>query len=167
MRTGWWRVAATRFEQGSEGAGTWGGYVGSKKAGMGMVRGKRQRTPDRTNGGRLRGDDHGMVTTEIAVALPAMLGIAMVVLWIIALGAGQAAVSQAAREGARAAARGDSVSEVRSAAQEVAPGATVSVSRRGDLIAITASVERRPPLRLLRGLGRTLTATSVAREEEP
>ena len=118
-------------------------------------------------GGRIQARDGGMVTTEVAVALPAVLGIALVVVWIIALGVSQAVVSQAAREGARAAARGESVGAVRAAAHEVAPGARVSVARRGDLVAITASVERRPPLRLLRGLGRTLTATSVAREEEP
>ena len=83
--------------------------------------------------------DSGMVTAEIAVSLPALCLVVAALAWMVALAVGQGVVVQAAREGARAAARGDSAAEVRSRVLQLAPGSTVSISHRGDLLVVTAS----------------------------
>jgi hypothetical protein len=90
--------------------------------------------------------DSGMVTAEIAVALPALVLAMATFLSVIGLGVGQGTVAQAAREGARAAARGDSEARVRARVQDLAPGATVSINTDGRLVRVTAVVT--PPLLL-------------------
>ena len=106
-----------------------------------------------------------MVTTEMAVALPAVVAAAVVLAWLLALGALQATVAQAAREGARAAARGDSAAEVRAVVRHVAPDAVVTIRRSGDRVAVTAQVRPVPPMRLLRPLARDVRVTATGWRE--
>ena len=109
---------------------------------------------------RLRGD-RGMVTAELAMALPVL---------IIVLAAGLAAVTvvgqrlraeDAAREAARAAARGDTAAAHRLVSQ-VAPGASVSISQSADRTTARVSLVVRP---LGAWPALTVDATAVAATE--
>jgi hypothetical protein len=103
-----------------------------------------------------------MVTAEMALALPALAVVAVCLAWLLALGASQATVAQAAREGARAAARGDPAAQVRATVRQLVPDAVVAVRRSGNRVRVTASVRREPPLRLLRPLAREVRASAVS-----
>lgn len=111
--------------------------------------------------------DSGMVTAEIAVALPAVVLAVAALLWLIGLAVGQGTVVQAAREGARAAARGESAAQVRERVHDVAPDATVTIDRRAEVVRVTASVESGQPFGVLPKLGWRLTSTASAWVEEP
>lgn len=111
--------------------------------------------------------DAGMVSAEMALALPALVAVAAALLWLLALASAQVGLGQAAREGARAAARGDSSALVRAAVQAQAPGALVVVERRGVNVVVSASMSRRAPIRLLGGATRMLHASATSRREEP
>lgn len=94
-----------------------------------------------------RGDpERGMVTAEIATTLPALAVVLVAAVWVLAFGAAQVRCADAAREAARAAARGEDAAVVRQVATEVAPdGAVVDVERsaRG---AITVEVSTEVPM---------------------
>lgn len=90
------------------------------------------------------GRDTGSVTSEFALALPAVL-----VLLALALGAVRVVVTQvqcvdAARAGARVAARGEAPDVVRAAAAAVAPdGAAISVERSAGSVVVEVSSGQR------------------------
>lgn len=81
------------------------------------------------------------MTAETAAVMPLLVAVALAMVWLIGLGVAQVAVTDAAREAARAVARGDSVAEATLLAQRVAPGAQVSVSTEEGLVVVR--VERR------------------------
>jgi len=110
--------------------------------------------------------DRGMVSAELAVAVPALVAVVLALAWLVGLGAAQGLVSQAAREGARAAARGETGTAVRTAAQQVAPGARVTIRRSGRFVVVTAELTRTPPSRLLRPLGRDVRASATTWQEQ-
>ncbi|MGB8022118.1 MAG: TadE family type IV pilus minor pilin [Candidatus Nanopelagicales bacterium] len=107
-----------------------------------------------------------MVTAELAVALPALAAVAVAVAWMLSLGTSQMTLAQAAREGARAAARGDAASQVRDVVVGLVPGASVDVSRQGRRVVVTAELDRVPPLRFLDPLGQTLRASATSWSED-
>lgn len=72
-------------------------------------------------GRRRAARDAGMVTAELAVALPALLVVLAGALWALLAVAGQMRCVDAARVGARLAARGESAAVVRAAAERAAP----------------------------------------------
>ena len=120
-------------------------------------------------GWRLRAatrSESGMVTAEMALAIPALVAVVVALAWLLSLGVTQGVVAQAAREGARAAARGESTGLVREAARQVAPGAAVTVRRSGGLVSVTASVTRTPPIRFLRPLRREVRASATSWRED-
>ncbi|MCA1712861.1 MAG: pilus assembly protein TadE [Actinobacteria bacterium] len=81
--------------------------------------------------------DAGMVTAETAVVLPVLLVVAAMAVWVLAAVAGQLRCVDAARAGARAAARGDAAPAVTEAARRIAPAPThVRVSRSGDEVTV-------------------------------
>jgi hypothetical protein len=124
---------------------------------------------DRKVGWRLRAatrSESGMVTAEMALAIPALVAVVVALAWLLALGVTQGVVAQAAREGARAAARGEATSMVRAAAHHVAPGAAVTVRRSGRWVSVTTSVTRTPPIRLLRPLRREVRASATSWRED-
>jgi Flp pilus assembly protein TadG len=86
-----------------------------------------------------------MVTAETAVVLPVLLLVlAGAVAAMIAVGA-QLRCVDAAREGARSAARGDPAATVSAVASHVAPaGAVVAVRAGGDQVQVTVSALVRP-----------------------
>ena len=84
-----------------------------------------------------RRPDRGMVTAELAVVLPAVVLLLAVLLGGIGVAIGQVRCVDAARLGARAAARGDPAAHVESLVREAAPrGATVQVRRGGDRVVV-------------------------------
>ena len=84
-----------------------------------------------------------MVTAELAAALPVLMILVGVALAAVSLAGQRVRTADAAREAARAAARGDSVAAGRLAAQ-AAPGATVTISRSGDRIVAQVRVAVHP-----------------------
>ncbi|MFI1360838.1 TadE family type IV pilus minor pilin [Streptomyces sp. NPDC020898] len=91
-----------------------------------------------------RGRDGGFVTAEAAVVLPALVLFSMALVWALLVAAAQIQCVDAARAGARAAARQDPPDAVAEVARSAAPsGAEVTVSREGDLVRV--AVVARPP----------------------
>ncbi len=83
--------------------------------------------------GRAAGD-RGFVTAEAAVVLPVMALFTMALVWTLAAVAAQIQCVDAARAGARAAARSESPAAVEAAARSAAPpNARVTVLRTDDL----------------------------------
>lgn len=120
-------------------------------------------------GWRLRAatrSESGMVTAEMALAIPALVAVAVTLAWLLSLGLTQGVLAQAAREGARAAARGESVALVRAAAWRVAPEAAVTVRRSEGSVWVTASVTRTPPITFLRPLRREVRASATSWRED-
>jgi hypothetical protein len=81
--------------------------------------------------------DAGYVTAETAVVLPALAVLLGVALWAIAVAAAQVRCVDAARDAARAAARGEPDAVVVAAARLAGPpGCEVAVSRAGDRVTV-------------------------------
>ncbi|MFJ4686249.1 TadE family type IV pilus minor pilin [Streptomyces sp. NPDC091377] len=92
-----------------------------------------------------RRSDRGAVTVETAVALPVLVMFAMALVWGLMVVAAQIQCVDAARTGARAAARQDPDGAVVELAREAAPpGARVTLSREGDRVRVR--VVARPPV---------------------
>jgi hypothetical protein len=89
--------------------------------------------------------DMGSITAETAVALPSLALVLGAALWGVAAVTAQLECVDAARSGARAAARGEPLEVVRKVAGRAAPaGAAVSVVRDSDLARVTVSTSVRP-----------------------
>ncbi len=78
-----------------------------------------------------------MVTAELAVAIPALVSVLALALTGISLGISQVVVVDAARIGARAAARGESVEQVVATVHQTAPSAGVVVTTEGEWVRVT------------------------------
>ncbi|MEU3347107.1 TadE family type IV pilus minor pilin [Streptomyces sp. NPDC006700] len=79
------------------------------------------------------GDDAGFVTAEAAMVLPVLVLVVTTLVWVLLVVLAQIQCVDAARAGARAAARQDPEGSVTRVARDVAPhGAKVTVTRRGD-----------------------------------
>ncbi|MBB5787598.1 TadE family type IV pilus minor pilin [Jiangella mangrovi] len=107
-----------------------------------------------------RGDpQRGMVTAELAAAFPALVLVLIMAVWAITIAAGQLRCTDAAREAARAASRGEDLSVVQQVAAEAAPeGAAV------DLVEVDGTLEVRVSARMAMPgpLGDTLPALTVS-----
>ncbi|RGD63080.1 pilus assembly protein TadE [Kitasatospora xanthocidica] len=113
---------------------------------------------------RQRGDA-GFVTAETAVALPALLLLAAMLIWGVLAAAAQIRCVDAARVGARAAARGeaDAAGLARAAAP---PGAQVRVALAADTVRVDVEAPCAGPGRLGGLLAVRLTAAAVAARED-
>ncbi len=81
-----------------------------------------------------------MVTAELAVVLPAVLFVLAVALSALGLAIDQIRCVDAARAGARAAARGDTAGAVTAVASRGAPaGAAVTTGTSGELVTVTVT----------------------------
>lgn len=86
-----------------------------------------------------------MVTAETAVVLPVLLLVLVCAVAAVTVVGAQLRCVDAAREGARAAARGESDAVVAELAGEVAPdGAVTAVQRLGDRVRVTVRAEVAP-----------------------
>ncbi|UUU32057.1 pilus assembly protein [Streptomyces sp. CA-210063] len=112
---------------------------------------------------RALGGDQGFVTAEAAMALPVMVLFATALVWALFAACAQIQIVDAARAGARAAARQDPSAAVVAAARRTAPdGAEVSVGREGDFVRVVVSARAPGP----DGLGLDLSHEAVALAEQ-
>jgi hypothetical protein len=89
--------------------------------------------------------DRGFVTAESAVVLPVLVIVAMALVGALLAVIAQIQCVDAARAGARAAARQDPADAVVEVAREAAPrGAKVTLSREGELVRV--AVVAKPPV---------------------
>ena len=85
--------------------------------------------------------DRGAVTAELALGLPLLVAVAIGLVWLLAVGAAQVRVVDAAREGARALARGDEEGAAFARVSEVAgPGSRATATYGAG--SVTVTVER-------------------------
>src|SRR4051812_45433686 len=104
-----------------------------------------------------RARDGGYVTAEAAVVIPSLVLLTAMLLWGLAAAAAQIRCVDAARAGARAAARDEPEGAVLAAARSAAPaGAGVAVRRGGGLVRVTVET---------RSLSLTLHGEAVAAVE--
>ncbi|WP_405919913.1 TadE family type IV pilus minor pilin [Streptomyces longwoodensis] len=103
------------------------------------------------------------MTAEAAVVLPVLVAFAMALVWGLLVAAAQIQCVDAARAGARAAARQEAPDAVVEMARSAAPeDAEVTVGREGDQVRVV--VVARPPL--LRGLPFEVREEAVAVAED-
>jgi Flp pilus assembly protein TadG len=94
---------------------------------------------------RMPAGDSGSVTAETAVVLPVLVLVVAVLFGITRGIDAELSIQDAARVGARAAARGEPAAEVRRLAASVAPaGATVEVRHAGGLVDVVVRARVRP-----------------------
>ncbi|WP_372727512.1 TadE family type IV pilus minor pilin [Nocardioides sp.] len=80
-----------------------------------------------------RVDERGAVTAELAMVLPMLLAVTAGLIWMLGLATTHVRVVDAARESARAAARGESAEQAVARGLEVAPpGSRITVRQQGD-----------------------------------
>jgi hypothetical protein len=102
----------------------------------------------------------GAVTAELATGLVAVVLALSAVLGVTVVGQGQLRCVDAARAGARAAARGETDAAVRDLARRLAgTGAAAAVARSGDLVTVSV---RRPVAVPLPGTPRLVVRASAA-----
>jgi Flp pilus assembly protein TadG len=103
-------------------------------------------------GGR-RASQQGMVTAETALVLPVVVVVLAVSLAAMRYGVDQVRCLDAARAGARAAARGDSPDAIRDVARRGAPqGAEVAVTAGSQLVTVRVRAPVPAPMGALAGL---------------
>ena len=113
-------------------------------------------------------DARGAATAELAMVLPLLVGVTLGLVWLLAVGAGQVRAVDAARETARALARGDDEATAVARGLEVAPdGSQVVVSRSGGEVHVTVTGRVAGPGGLFAHLpSPRLRAEAVAADEE-
>lgn len=109
--------------------------------------------------------DDGMVSAELAAALPAVVFALLLVLGVAQHAITATRTQDAARVAARSAARGDPPARVQLSAQRAEPAAAVSVRDEGDRVRVVVTVPARGPTAWLVPSG-SFTATAVAVREE-
>jgi Flp pilus assembly protein TadG len=111
--------------------------------------------------------ERGAATAELAMVLPLLVAVALGLVWLLAVGAGQVRTVDAARETARALARGDDQTTAVERGLRVAPdGSHVTVSRAGGEVRVTVTGRVAGPGGLFARLpSPTLHAEAVAADE--
>lgn len=90
--------------------------------------------------------DRGSATAELAVVLPAVVLLAVLGVWAVAVVAAHLRCVDAAGAGARALARGEPAAVVEGVVAQVAPrGAVVRLGREGDLVVVEVRATVRLP----------------------
>ncbi|CAM3161611.1 TadE family type IV pilus minor pilin [Nocardioides dubius] len=115
---------------------------------------------------RAAGHDEGAVTAELVMALPVLVLVTIAMVWFIGFGVGQVRSTDAAREAARALARGESEAVARELVQQVDPGAEVRISRTGDRVTVVVQRARDGPIGVFGALGGRTRGEAVAAVEE-
>ncbi|WP_328495585.1 hypothetical protein OHS59_24720 [Streptomyces sp. NBC_00414] len=124
--------------------------MGSSEAGAGADEGFRA--------GVVAGD-RGFVTAEAAVVLPVLVAFTMALVWALLAAAALIQCVDAARAGARAAARQEPPGTVIETARQAAPsGARISVRREGDLVRVRVEAGTPGPDALALDLAQEATA---------
>lgn len=112
--------------------------------------------------------ERGAVTAELALALPTLLAVTTALVWLLSVGAAQIRTVDAAREAARAVARGDDPGAAVAVGEQVAPeGVSVVVVTEGGRVVARASGQVPGPGGLFSFLpGAPVSAEAVAIAEE-
>ncbi len=119
---------------------------------------------------RRRRTGRGAVTAELALGLPVLMAVTIGLVWLLSVGAAQVRTVDAARETARAVARGDDEGAAIAVGERVAPaGVRVSVVSTGGRVVVRAAGRVPGPGGLFAFLpGAEVDAEAVAvAEEEP
>lgn len=111
-------------------------------------------------------DDRGAVTAETALVLPLLVAVTLAMVWMLAFGVSQMKATDAAREAARALARGEPPDRATDLAHEVAPGAEVSIVDDGDVVRVVVEAAMPSPGGLLDGISGSTRGEAVALREE-
>jgi hypothetical protein len=90
-----------------------------------------------------RRDERGMVTAELAACLPVLVLVLAVAVSAVSVAGIRVRAQDAAREAARAAARGHP-GQARQLAQHSAPGVAVDIAARGDEVVAIARITVHP-----------------------
>lgn len=108
----------------------------------------------RSGAGRLDQAERGMVTAEMAIGLTGLVIIVLGLLWAVAVVTAQVRCIDAARDAARARARGESAAVSRAQAQHSAPdGADIRFQRQGGDVRVEVVARASPPWPVLSGVG--------------
>jgi Flp pilus assembly protein TadG len=94
-------------------------------------------------------DQRGAATAELALGIPLLVSLTIGLVWLLTIGIAQVQMVDAARETARAGARGDSTASAIARGQLVAPGAEVTMTGGDGQVVVTASDIVEPPGGLL------------------
>lgn len=112
---------------------------------------------------RSRRGERGAVTAETAMAMPILAALTVGLVWVLAVAGAQLRTVDAAREGARALARGESEATAHELAAAVAPeGAKVRLSRGDGRVTVTVSAQLAGPGGVFRTSGTQVSSTAVA-----
>jgi Flp pilus assembly protein TadG len=113
-------------------------------------------------------DDRGAATAELALCLPMLVALTIGLVWLLSVGETQVRVVDAAREAARAAARGDATGAAEARGAAVVPGSTVTVRLSDGEAVARAEAGVQSPGGLLRFLPAVwVHAQAVAAVEPP
>lgn len=116
---------------------------------------------------RRRGEG-GAATAELAMAVPLLVSVTIGLVWLLAVGAAQVRVVDAARESARAVARGDSQGEAVARGLEVAPeGSRISIRTDAGRVTASAVGEVRGPGGLFANLATIRVHAEAVAATEP
>ena len=122
--------------------------------------------PDRAGTGRGH-PDAGYITAETATVLPALVFFLAVLVWGLMASAAQIQCVDAARAGARAAARSEPEGQVLAAARQAAPrGARVRSFRDGEFVRVEVTAQALGPGRLAALLSVQVGAAAQALAED-
>lgn len=111
-------------------------------------------------------DERGAVTAETALVIPVLVGVTVVLVWMLAFGIGQMRTTDAAREAARALARGESEAAAAALVQAADPGASMRVHREGDRVVVTVTRSTSGPLDAFGALSGSTRSSATAVVEE-
>ncbi len=111
--------------------------------------------------------ERGSAIAETAIAIPCLLAVGMALLWAIGIGSTSLALSDAAGQAARAAARGESAAVVAGLAAQAAPQAEVAVQQQDALVSVALAQRISIPLPLLDGFAVTIRRSATAAREAP
>jgi hypothetical protein len=94
-----------------------------------------------------RAGEDGTVTAEAAIVLPIIAAFALTLMWMLTVGIAKVETVDAARDAARAIARGDDPAAVVAAAARIAPpDAVITIDEGVDgLVTVTVAVDVQPP----------------------
>jgi Flp pilus assembly protein TadG len=111
-------------------------------------------------------DQRGAATAELALGIPLLVSLTFGLVWLLAVGVSQVRMVDAARETARAGARGESTTEAITRGRQVAPGATITLATSDDGVQAVSTQLVAPPGGLLGFLPRVrVHAQAVAATE--
>jgi Flp pilus assembly protein TadG len=119
------------------------------------------------SGDQVLRDERGAVTAETALVIPVLVAVSLAMVWLLTLGVAQMTVTDAAREAARALARGEPADRAVQLAELASPGASVAIVRHNGMVVVTVRREVSPPGGVLEGaFGAAEVSSSATALEE-